>query len=312
MSQSRVRVLALALMAVGPTVPLALSAPYPNPSPLPTQSGQIPPGQAIPYPSALYPTPQQPPQILSNPAINPMLVPSVSLTSGLGASATEVPVEALSPEALAQIGLSAAQTQILTNQNATILAVQLAQATPPGDLQRQMDEYFSNGAQATGVPTTGPGAAYFNNAASLLTVPTSVVPAFPPPESTVAPAAPPPAVIMPPPQPPTVYVFVQPTPAPTTTEMVPVPSPTESASTAPPAETGSATTAPPAETAPSTPLSPSETTTAPLPPPAAPANEAPPTAQGTITPGIVVALMLGGAGVGAMLVLIGARVRRHA
>ncbi|MGH7434728.1 MAG: hypothetical protein ACRENE_03560 [Polyangiaceae bacterium] len=54
---------------------------------------------------------------------------------------------------------------------------QLAQAggsaPSPAEIDEAARQYFTNGAAATGVPTTGPGAAYFRNGASVTGVPTS-------------------------------------------------------------------------------------------------------------------------------------------
>jgi len=54
----------------------------------------------------------------------------------------------------------------------------------PEAAERQVANYFTNGAEATTVPSSGPGAAYFQNGAEVLAAPTSVVPfAFAPPEA---------------------------------------------------------------------------------------------------------------------------------
>ena len=73
-------------------------------------------------------------------------------------------------------------------------------ATPEGQAQlaRGVTDYFTNGAAATAVPTTGPMANYFTNGAQATTAPTSAIPdyTFSPPLATASPltvdAGPPP------------------------------------------------------------------------------------------------------------------------
>jgi hypothetical protein len=45
-------------------------------------------------------------------------------------------------------------------------------------MAQQMSEYFTNGAKATGVPTSGPAAAYFTNGAAAVAAPTSAMPSY--------------------------------------------------------------------------------------------------------------------------------------
>jgi hypothetical protein len=79
--------------------------------------------------------------------------------------------------ALQQQDRVAAQTAYLLE----LSAQQRGGSLPPqeqAELTRRANEYFSNGAQATAVPTAGPAASYFSNGAAVSTVPTSVIPDF--------------------------------------------------------------------------------------------------------------------------------------
>jgi hypothetical protein len=72
-------------------------------------------------------------------------------------------------------------------------------------------QWLTNGAQATSVPTTGPGAAYFTNGAEATSLPTTA-PTAPAPSASTPPA--PPASAAPPPPPPPAPSASAPPPAP--------------------------------------------------------------------------------------------------
>jgi hypothetical protein len=62
-----------------------------------------------------------------------------------------------------------------------LYGLQNASSAPPAtraELAQAMSEYYSNGAKATGVPTTGPAASYFTHGAEVSTIATSVMPDY--------------------------------------------------------------------------------------------------------------------------------------
>jgi hypothetical protein len=99
------------------------------------------------------------------------LLPAVAHGQGRGAQA---------------VGAAAAvqQQQSIAAQTAYWLELYALQnggpATPEmqAELSRRASEYFTNGAQATGVPVAGPAASYFSNGAAMTTAPTSVIPDY--------------------------------------------------------------------------------------------------------------------------------------
>jgi hypothetical protein len=77
-----------------------------------------------------------------------------------------------------------------------LYGVQSAAAAAPSArtaMAQAMSDYYTNGARATGVPTSGPAASYFTNGAEMSTIPTSMSPdysfspAFPETASTTTP-----------------------------------------------------------------------------------------------------------------------------
>ena len=95
-----------------------------------------------------------------------------------------------------QPAITPAQTAAqATYDNATMLALYMSQLASSGRAPNQSDineaarQYFTNGAAVSTVPTSGPGAAYFQNGAAAVTygaTPASTVPA---PTATVQPAS---------------------------------------------------------------------------------------------------------------------------
>jgi hypothetical protein len=80
----------------------------------------------------------------------------------------------------------AAQATFDTSYLLALYMAQLANAgTPPSqaDIDEAARQYFTNGAAAVSVPTSGPGAAYFRNGAEVMAYPTA--PAAPAPATTV-------------------------------------------------------------------------------------------------------------------------------
>jgi hypothetical protein len=95
----------------------------------------------------------------------------------LAASGQPASSRAAADLALQQQDRVAAQTAYLLE----LSALQRGGSLPPqeqAELTRRANEYFTNGAQATAVPTAGPAASYFSNGAAMSTVPTSVIPDF--------------------------------------------------------------------------------------------------------------------------------------
>jgi hypothetical protein len=91
----------------------------------------------------------------------------------------------------ARPGLTVAQQQLAvqTYYLMTLYALQLSGTAPQASQEeaaRRAAEYFTNGAEATAVPTAGPGADYFENGAQALTVPTTSWPAVDPQEGAGA------------------------------------------------------------------------------------------------------------------------------
>jgi hypothetical protein len=89
-------------------------------------------------------------------------------------------------------GQTAAQA---TYDNATMLALYMSQLASSGRAPNQSDineaarQYFTNGAAVSTVPTSGPGAAYFQNGAAAVSYGAAPAPTVPPPTATVQPAA---------------------------------------------------------------------------------------------------------------------------
>jgi hypothetical protein len=306
----------------------------PTPSPFAGVPAAVPTGvnPAInPNPGTLVPgaNPTQPPN-LGNPTPSPLPYPTVLPSTALlpPPAGTEVPAIA-SPAALAAYG-AASQASLLSYQNAGIYAAQVGEGTP-----------YVNSSDAARLY-----ALYNTNAASILTVPNSVVP-FESPSPAPAPteAAPAPIAYGPPPSAPApsvVYVVV-PTPTPTAPEAVAPPAYVPPAPEAAPTATAPTAAAP---TPPSTPLAEAPPGGAPAVTPPAPTEAAPvmprvhpeiilgypvqeaapsPTPSPTLTPtptsetpsrpraaplGLVVALLMGGAALGAMIMLLGTRWHR--
>jgi hypothetical protein len=279
-------------------------------------------------PQALPPFPPSAPTVPGAYTPNPSPIPSGfsiqpqaangAFPSGQSPSSPTVP-----PAAAAQIAVSNANAQQLSLQNAAILSTQLSQMPPsatPEDVARATAAYFTNGAEATTVPTSGPAAAYFNNAASVLTVPTSVVPFAAPTATEVpsAPAVPPEAAPVPPPA---VYVFVTPAAsqapaaeAPATESAPPAPPPPttaapEATEAAPPPVLAAIPSRPEVSTRPSFPKTLPELSL----PPTSPIEAAPaPESRLPSSTGVMVALVLAGMGLGAGLMLLGSRLHRWA
>jgi hypothetical protein len=120
----------------------------------------------------------------------------------------------------------AAQQQQLNYQQAYLLYLYQQQVAAgsvpytPAQLGQAASEFFTNGAAATSVPTTGPGAAFYNNGAGLFTAPPTSFPAVtnpalgagafgdmtqgavsPSPAPAPSPSLPPPPSAVPPPPP---------------------------------------------------------------------------------------------------------------
>ena len=82
-----------------------------------------------------------------------------------------------------------------TYDNATMLALYMSQLASSGRAPNQSDineaarQYFTNGAAVSTVPTSGPGAAYFQNGAAAVTYGAAPAPTVPAPTATVQPAA---------------------------------------------------------------------------------------------------------------------------
>jgi hypothetical protein len=185
-------------------------------------------------------------------------------------------------------------------------------ATPNAQAQvaRGVSDYFSNGAAATAVPTTGPAAAYFTNGGEATIAPTSVMPdySFSPPLAPAASftidAGAPVRAEAP------AEISVAPAASASAagpSEGIPAePAPTESPATA--AVTGTPSPAPPAPApayAPPPAYAPAPAaTSAPAPAPAY-------ASAARVSPGVVVWPMVGGIAIGALLVLLGTRIRPH-
>jgi hypothetical protein len=196
-----------------------------------------------------------------------------------------------------------------------LYGMQSGYTTPEGQAQlaRAVSEYFTNGAAATAVPTSGPAANYFTNGAQATTAPTSVIPdyTFSPPLATASPltidAGPPP-----------------PPPAPVPLEAG-APAEAPASATAPAVETAVVAAEPayapapayaPEATAIPAPAPPPPATVAPTatPPPAPaptvqPAPTPAPARVARISPATIIWPMVGGIAIGALLVLLGTRIR---
>jgi hypothetical protein len=169
------------------------------------------------------------------------------------------------------------------------------------EVQNALTQYFSNGAAATSVPTSGPAAEYFTNGAAAVTEPTSVIPDYtfsPPPPAAPEQTAAPPEASPPPPVEEDAGVAPEPDAGAVPLET----NGTEGTGGGPPQrEPGNPTIGP---------------TAAPVPVPAppatiflqAPAAEPQPPAPAPVakaTTGATIGYMLGGVGVGAFLVSLG-------
>ncbi len=205
-----------------------------------------------------------------------------------------------------------------------------ARAPTADEISRAAADYFTNGAEATSVPTAGPAAAYFTNGAEVLAAQTSVVPAPPPPAGAIPQALPPTASS----QAATSNPVYPPAAAGSSeTSRPPSAEPSEAGvgemqpeAPGAPSESGEraveAPSSPDAET-PAVPELPSGAATAPPPtassgPSEVPPNVAPPRASALGLPGpkgtfvplwYPPMLGLGGVGVGALLVFLGTRLR---
>ena len=329
-----------------PLVPAPLS-PVAQPTIPNPNMAVVSPASPVPFVPPVQPSPfeAQPPSI--SPAANPAINPDVFSTPVVGNEAQIPPAVptttsplplAVPPGANVPSSLEAAPGAVVeaaaananaqqqfASENVTVLAAQLSQATTPAgaqELARRSAEFFSNGAGVTTVPTIGPGAAYFDNAASVLTVPSSVVPFEAPTAPPTAPAqAPPLPTVMPAQAPAPVYVIVQPAAvaAPSQAAEAP-PAPVEAAQQAVVQPTVAPAAPAPTATAPAPAEVPSEGPPRPTFPRSLPEltfpNPTPPMAtvpESRHEPsGVSVALVLGGVGLGAAMVLLGKRVRRLA
>jgi hypothetical protein len=217
------------------------------------------------------------------------------------------------------------QQQVVAAQTAYLLELYALQSGAPATpevqsaIARRATEYFTNGAQATAVPTAGPAAAYFSNGAAVTTIPTSVIPDFTfAPPSISSPAisgwladaglASGQTTSPPPPGPPASDAGAAPVAeeAGPASAVAPPPPPAQQE------EDASATPATPGgdnAPAPQAPSPPAPSTHEASPPPPSPRIHlaAPPPTTRT---GSVLWAMVGGLGVGAMLVLLGARIGR--
>jgi hypothetical protein len=209
-----------------------------------------------------------------------------------------------------------------------LYGVQSSAAAPPAtrtQIAQAMNEYFTNGAKATGVPTSGPAAAYFTRGAEVSTIATSTIPAysfapaFPTAEPTSTDAGP---------QPPRVEAGAAATPPEGSDAQPPaVPeAPRPAIAPPPPPEAPSAPAEVPTDyevTAPQPPPPPPESAAAPEPAPAAapeasfsaapslalaaPVEEPPPEPMTRAT--TILVPMAAGVGIAAFLVAMGLRVR---
>ena len=258
----------------------------------------------------------------ANVGATPILGPAVAVPTGAvttppygGAPAPTVSPAAAVPPGFSYGGNQQEQTYYYLYLS-VLYGLQGPYASPEqrAQLARGISDYFSNGAAATAVPTTGPMAQYFTNGAQATTEPTSSMPnyTFSPPLATAAPltveAGPPP----PPPAPVPVEAGAPAAEAPVVE--------------APAAEAGELAAEP--EYAPTAPYPPAATVVpgAPPPPPAytptpvptvtpvtppAPAPAAQP-ALHRVPATTIIWPMIGGIAIGALLVLLGMRIHPRA
>ncbi|HTB73217.1 MAG TPA: hypothetical protein VK762_08225, partial [Polyangiaceae bacterium] len=193
---------------------------------------------------------------------------------------------------------------------------------------RSVQQYFTNGAAMTAVPTTGAAAAYFTNGAQATAAPTSAMSDY----SFSPPLAAPPSLAFDAGAPP--RVAVAPVEAGAAQAEAPAPVPTGTEVAAEPAYApepaypeGTATAAPATPRVPASPTAvpaPTPATAPPAPAPApncavdaygrcipeaAPAPAPSPSPAARIAPSAIVLPMLGGIAIGALLVLLGTRIR---